>query len=72
MEITLETLHTELKELRQEVVDSRIQTTKEVVDSGFKQLRKWLIPGFKQLSGLSVSLWGQSSRLHPLLACIRR
>ena len=35
-------------------------------------LLKWLIPGLKQLSGLSVSLWGQSSRLHPLLACIRR
>ena len=35
-------------------------------------LLKWLSPGFKQLSGLSVSLWRQSSRLHPLLACIRR
>ena len=37
MEITLETLqetlHSELKELRQEVVDSRITTTQEMVDS---------------------------------------
>ena len=33
MEITLETLHTELQALRQEMVDSRITTTQEMVDS---------------------------------------